>query len=356
MLPGEGKQLLLKESLTKIPSLDGSSLTRIGDLSTIGLYGRGPAKAVKNRSDLTQIKAVRGGFGENAGMDQVSDTKGQTMTDQQLREIVHIDEDLCDGCGQCVPSCAEGAIRIVDGKAKLVADNLCDGLGNCLGTCPKGAIRIETRQADAFDERAVAEQAGQADGDDGGEVPSAPTPPQREPSQPTESRSTFAGCPGARLMRMNAGSASPADQAAPKTQPDVPTEDATSRLGHWPVQLALLPVEGDIWADADVLMAADCVAFAMPDFHERLLAGRTVAVACPKLDDTQPYVDKLAKILTGNEIRSLTIARMSVPCCGGLEMIVQRAIDKAGVQVPVNTAIIGPDGRIEQVNGLRVGR
>ncbi len=271
------------------------------------------------------------------------------MTDQQLREIVHIDEDLCDGCGQCVPSCAEGAIRIVDGKAKLVADNLCDGLGNCLGTCPKGAIHIETRRADAFDEQAVAEHTGQRA--DSGHAPAqAPMGADESPA-----RSTFSGCPGARLMRMNAAPAGPSAKPAATTQIQALQGDAPSRLGHWPVQLALLPVEGDIWADADVLLSADCVAYAMADFHERLLAGRTVAVACPKLDDTQPYVDKLAKVLAANEIRSLTVARMSVPCCGGLEMIV-KAVDHADVQIPVKTVIVGLDGRIEQVNGLRVSQ
>ncbi len=245
------------------------------------------------------------------------------------RKIVHIDEDKCDGCGLCVPSCAEGAIQIIDGKAKLLADNLCDGIGNCLGTCPKDAIRIEEREADAFDEGAVEQHlAGESD--------------DREASQPE--MPSF-GCPGMKLRTMT--------PKKPAAGPKAPAGSA-SQLQQWPVQLKLLPAGGDLWKDADVLLAADCVAFAMGDFHDRLLAGKTLAIACPKLDDPQEYVGKLAGAFAEGGVKSLTIARMDVPCCGGLESIVQAAMEQAGVSIPLTVVVVSVDGTIQEINGCRV--
>jgi len=231
------------------------------------------------------------------------------------RKIVHIDGDKCDGCGACVPNCAEGAIRVVDGKARLMAENLCDGLGACLGHCPKGAITISERPADEFDEEAVREAKSPA------------------PELPC-------GCPGsmARDPRRPAG-----DPSKPGS-PAAPSGPAESKLGNWPVQLRLLPEKGDLWRDADVLLAADCVAYALPDFHARLLGGKTLAVACPKLDDAQAYAEKLGRILAANPVRSITIARMEVPCCGGLERIVQLALGSSGKDIPVRTMVIGVGG------------
>ncbi|MFH1725014.1 MAG: 4Fe-4S binding protein [Elusimicrobiota bacterium] len=249
------------------------------------------------------------------------------MATKAMRKIVHIDEDKCDGCGQCVPSCAEGAIKIIDGKARLMADNLCDGLGACLGTCPKDAITVSERPAAAFDEKAVEEMKRKE------EETSAP-PPQ-----------TPCGCPGsmARTFKTN-GKSEPAPAAGPGP--------AQSRLGHWPVQLTLLPEQGPIWDQADVVLSADCVAFALPDFHERLLSGRSLAVACPKLDDGHAYVAKLARVFEANELRSLTIARMEVPCCGGLEQIVRLAMEEAGKKVPLTVVIVGVQGNILSINGV----
>jgi NAD-dependent dihydropyrimidine dehydrogenase PreA subunit len=183
-----------------------------------------------------------------------------------VRKIVKIDADKCDGCGLCVPSCAEGAIRIIDGKARLVAENLCDGLGNCLGTCPKDAITIEERPAEAF--------SADRDADASHAHAAAVTALRPVPQVPA------GGCPGSmmRLLRPD-GAAQPAGGPAPAD------EQVPSALRHWPVQLVLLPESGPIWDDADVLLAADCVPVVMPDFHRRLLVGKTVAVACPKLDD-----------------------------------------------------------------------
>jgi ferredoxin len=252
------------------------------------------------------------------------------QTVRTTRSIVHIDQDKCDGCGLCVPACAEGAIRVIDGKARLVADNLCDGLGDCLGTCPKGAISIEERPAEPFDE-----QLGESH--------------RRRPSPEAEKAPDGllpCGCPGSAMRKLD----------APARQQRRPNPSAggrrTSRLGHWPVQLALLPEQGDVWSGADVLIAADCVAFALPDFHDRLLGGRTLAVACPKLDDAGAHAEKLGRVFAGNEIRSVTIARMEVPCCGGLERIVAEALAAAGADVPVTVVTVGAEGGMLDVRTL----
>ncbi len=255
------------------------------------------------------------------------------MKTMAVRKIVKIDESRCNGCGLCVPSCAEGALRIIDDKAHLVAENLCDGLGNCLGTCPQGAITIEERPAEAFNlnlnepanlnEQAVpvaamAAKSPQRDGADG-------------------------GCPGrmVRMLRQGVAAQTVAERGHP-------SQAGPSQLRHWPVQLALLPVGGAMWAGADVLLAADCVAVAMPDF-QRLLAGKTVAVACPKLDDVAVYVQKLAKILAANDIRSITVAHIEVPCCFGLVRIVRAAMEQAGrTDIPVHDVTVGIDGRVQE--------
>jgi len=243
------------------------------------------------------------------------------MSRNATRKIVKIDQDKCNGCGLCVPNCAEGAIQVIDGKARLAADNLCDGLGACLGQCPEDAITIEERPADEFDERAVQRRK-----------------PPAQPALRAGHAGHHGGCPGSMLKKLHpsASVASPEAQHGP----------AASRLGHWPVQLALLPAAGAIWQDADVLFCADCVPFAMPDFHQRLLAGKTLAVACPKLDDPAAYVDKLAGIFAGNDIRSITVAHMEVPCCFGLEQIVRSALARAGKDIPVTTIKVSIGGTV----------
>ena len=253
------------------------------------------------------------------------------------RKIVKIDSDKCDGCGLCVPDCVEGAIQIVDGKARLVAENLCDGLGNCLGACPNGAITIEERAAEAFDEQAVAKHPAEQ---------SAPAASDRqwqpEPSRPAAVKLPC-GCPGTMARKLNPGSAAGACSRAGTCE----GASRPSRLGQWPVQLALVPAGGEVWHDADVLIAADCVGFAMPDFHERLLAGKTLAVACPKLDDVEPYVEKLTSIFANNSIRSLTVARMEVPCCSGIVGAVREALKRSGrSDIPLVELKIGMDGSI----------
>ena len=261
----------------------------------------------------------------------------------RARRIVKIDEEKCDGCGACVPSCAEGAVQVIDGKARLVAENLCDGLGNCLGTCPKGAITIEERPAEAFDKAAVEAHKHSPGGTAATPRPSSPAPCGEQPGV----------CPGAMARTFD-----DADERSAHTTPPGAATTAgprKSRLRHWPVQLTLLPPQGPMWDGADVLLAADCAAFAMPDFHERLLAGKTLAVACPKLDDAEAYVEKMATVFSQNAVRSVTVARMEVPCCGGLEQIVGKAMERAGKRIPVTTVVLGARGEVLEVRRAEVG-
>lgn len=275
------------------------------------------------------------------------------MKTRTTRKIVRIDEDKCNGCGLCVPNCAEGAIQIIDGKARLVAENLCDGLGNCLGKCPLDAIHVEERPADEFDEQAVhkhMESLKQSASAPAGEPPAAGGCPGSMMRMLKHSSSAAGhaagaaaghagGCPGA-AARMLGGHRAAGDVAKS-------IGPMRSELGHWPVQLALVPVKGAMWTDADVLIAADCVAFAMPDFHSKLLAGRSVAIACPKLDDVEPYIEKLTLIFAGNTIRSITIAHMEVPCCSGIVRVVREAIERSGRNdIPVQDVTVGIDGSI----------
>ncbi|MBN1361392.1 MAG: 4Fe-4S binding protein [Sedimentisphaerales bacterium] len=232
-----------------------------------------------------------------------------------IRNIVRIDESKCTGCGLCVTACAEGAIQVIDGKAKLVSEIYCDGLGACLGHCAEDAITVEQREAAAFDEEATkAYLAGQA-----------------EPAGPA-----FA-CPGltAHDLCDRKQTTEAADAAV------IP-----SQLSHWPVQLKLVSPTAPYFADADLLLVADCVPFAMGDFHRRLLKGHGVAVGCPKLDDAGFYVDKLADILSANTIRSLTVVHMEVPCCSGLTRIAREAIARAGTGMSFDDVTISLRGDV----------
>ena len=266
----------------------------------------------------------------NLAANKETDMTQQNSTspsNRSTRPVVKIDEDKCDGCGLCVPSCAEGAIQIIDGKAKLLADNLCDGIGNCLGTCPRDAITIEQRTADEFDEAAVETHLKKS------------ASPQTAPPA--------GGCPGMRLQTLGLASPAPADAKTPAPA-DAPRASA---LGHWPVQLSLLPEQGSLWDNADVVLAADCVAYALNGFHELILANqadrpkKTLAIACPKLDNAGAYVEKLARIFTNNPIHSLTVVRMEVPCCG-LDAIVSQALQLANIPLPVQTLTVTLQGEI----------
>ncbi|HHW55890.1 MAG: 4Fe-4S binding protein [bacterium] len=226
-----------------------------------------------------------------------------------VRKIIHIDEEKCDGCGLCIPNCAEGALQIIDGKARLVADKYCDGLGDCLGHCPRGAISIIEREAEAFDEEAVAERLANID----------------------EVKNKLGGCPGACQLNLAA------EKEAPAAAEAEPEETSPSQLGNWPVQLRLVHPEASFFEGAHLLVAADCTAFAHPDFHRDLLKGRTVVIGCPKLDNVEEYLVKLAAIIKANNLQDITVAYMEVPCCTGLVRLVQEAIRRSGKEVPLHT-------------------
>ncbi len=221
-----------------------------------------------------------------------------------IRKIVEIDEEKCNGCGLCIPACHEGAIKIINGKAKLIADHLCDGLGDCLGECPQGAIRIIEREAEEYDEEAVkAHLAGNS------------------------------GCPGTRMQSFTNN----------ETSEKV---NIQSELRQWPVQLHLVPPNAPFFQEADLLLTASCVPIAYANYHQDLLKGKAVVIACPKLDHTGPYVEKLASIIKNNNLKSITIARMEVPCCGGLNVLVNKAQELTGTNIPVTEKIIGIRGNI----------
>lgn len=247
-----------------------------------------------------------------------------------LRKIVHIDENKCNGCGLCVPSCAEGAIKIVDGKAKLIADNLCDGLGACLGDCPQDAIKIIERDAAEFDEEAVKEHLSKED-----------TPKLHQIHEHHHHGGHgHGGCPGSRLRSFN--QVEKAD-ALEVSQGDIEIK-IKSQLTQWPVQLMLVPPTAPYFQGADLLVTADCVPFAYPNYHLELLKGKKVVIGCPKLDDVAFYAEKLTQILKMNDIKSITVAFMEVPCCTGIVKAVEKAIADAGVDIPVYRVRIGIEG------------
>lgn len=225
-----------------------------------------------------------------------------------IRRIIHIDEEKCNGCGKCVHACHEGAIDLVNGKARLMREHYCDGLGDCLPSCPTGAITFEEREAPAYDEAAV--KAAQA------AKPAAHT-----------------GCPGSRIRQMAAKA------------PAAAGEPVSGQLTNWPVQIKLAPTAGPTFAGRDLLIAADCTAYTYGDFHRRFLSGRTLLIGCPKLDMVD-YSEKLTAIFRGNDIRSVTLLRMEVPCCGGLEHAVKTALAASGKDILLTVQVVNIDGTL----------
>lgn len=258
------------------------------------------------------------------------------------REIIKINEELCDGCGECVPACAEGAIQIIDGKARLVGDVLCDGMGACLGHCPTGALTIEVRDAEEYDEVAVRQHHGHQDRPQ--PLQALQAPPLSAPMPRTAQHS--GGCPGSAVRQFVAGRARPGSTPNTSQQEDSPSR-TPSQLGHWPVQLKLVPPHAAFLKDADLLICADCVPFAVPDFHARYLAGRAVLVGCPKLDDLPHYSEKLQAIFAEARPRQITVLRMEVPCCGGIADAAVNACIQACPHVPLEVHTIGIQGGID---------
>lgn len=256
-----------------------------------------------------------------------------------LRKIIHIDEDKCTGCGLCVDACHEGAIAMVDGKARLVRDDYCDGLGDCLPACPTDAITFIEREAAPYDEAAVA--AHLAARNNSGMSSSAPAAPH-------------GGCPGSRSRSLNGASApapTPAGRAAAPAAAGA--TDALSavaaalpnRLAQWPCQIKLVPVQAPYYQGRGLLIAADCTAFACASFHERFMSGNVTIIGCPKLDEGS-YTDKLAAIIAANDITSVTVARMEVPCCGGLERAAAEACAQSGKDIPFEVVTFAVNGDV----------
>lgn len=240
------------------------------------------------------------------------------------RKIVHIDEEKCNGCGICVDSCHEGAIRMVNGKAKLISDSYCDGLGDCLKPCPMGAISLVTRPAEAFDAEAVEKRMA------------------AKKAQPAEQGGALpCGCPGTMARELKPAKAAPACDCSGGGG-----GACESQLRNWPVQLRLLSPMAPYLKGADLLLAAECAPAAAPDFHARHLRGRPLAIACPKLDGMDMQVAKLAEIMSVANPKSISILRMEVPCCGGLEGMVEQARERSGWAGTVSTVVISAEGSV----------
>lgn len=286
------------------------------------------------------------------------------------RKIIKIDEDLCNGCGLCIPNCPEGALRIIDGKARLISDLFCDGLGACIGHCPEGAILIEEREAEPYDEAKVMANVVKAgantikahlehlqdhgetqflkeaidylkendfDVPDGFEVSDKPTESPHSKQDQGPELHFHAGCPGSRTI----------DFSDKKEAQQSNTEDISSELRQWPVQLQLINPAAPYFRDSDLLIAADCVPFAFADFHRKFLKDKSLIIFCPKLDTViEQYVEKLTVLFANNKINSISILYMEVPCCFGVKGIIQRAMEDAGKDIPLEEIKISLKGDI----------
>jgi len=292
------------------------------------------------------------------------------------RKIIQIDEEKCTGCGDCIPNCPEGAIQLIDSKARLISDLFCDGLGACLGHCPEGAITIEEREAEPYDERKVMDNVIRG----GHKVVRAHLEHLREHGEteflrqalevlkergfkspdsqprltPLGGHAPGSGCPGSRSVSFQAADA---DGRTPVDQPNTSEKRfGPSELTHWPVQLHLVSPQAGHFRSSHLLLAADCVAYALPDFHGNYLKGRKLAIACPKLDDGQEvYVEKIRSLVEDAEVQSIQVMVMQVPCCSGLLRLVQNALGKSKRKVPVSYHVVGIGGEILRTDRLSTG-
>ena len=274
------------------------------------------------------------------------------------RKIIEIHEEKCDGCGICIPNCPEGAMQIIDGKARLVSDLFCDGLGACIGSCPQGAIEIIEREAEPYNERKVMEKIVKQganvisahlehlkDHGEEGLIKEAldyleengienPFPDGKTGENPRE----LCGCPGSKVM----------DFGSKKESVDSPLIEQDSQLRQWPVQLTLIPPHAPFLSNSDLLIAADCVPFTYANFHQELLKGKSLIICCPKLDNVDPYIEKLTEIFRERNIKSITAAIMEVPCCFGLVHLIDHALSRAEKQIEKKEVVISIKGEIKQ--------
>jgi ferredoxin len=239
-------------------------------------------------------------------------------TVKKMRRIIEIEEDKCTGCGQCIIACAEGALALIEGKARLVGDIYCDGLGACIGECPEGALNIIEREADDFDTATVEH------------THASPVTKPRFGTLPC-------GCPSSAMLSLKKTSPSP---------PESHSQEIASKLIHWPVKLQLLSPHAPFLKDADLLLLADCVAVAHPNLHQEILNGKAVAIGCPKLDDLEAHIERLAEILKGAKPRSLTVIHMEVPCCSAFMHAAQEAIARSGIDAPLHRMVISRTGSV----------
>ena len=274
-----------------------------------------------------------------------------------LRKIIKIDEEKCDGCGNCVPECHEGALQIIDGKARLISDLFCDGLGACLGNCPPGALTVEEREAEPYDEKKVMDYIIKG----GANVITAHLQHLRDHEEfeylregleylrdhgienplsenDIQEKKSHCACPGSQEISIENNSENTDENGA-----------RISHLRQWPVQLHLVSPHASYFRNSDLLLAADCCGFAYPDFHKDFLKGKSLAIACPKLDtNKQVYLDKLITMINESNLKSITVLIMQVPCCSGLAQLAQQAIEISGSNIPVNVTVIAPSGEILQ--------
>jgi NAD-dependent dihydropyrimidine dehydrogenase PreA subunit len=239
-----------------------------------------------------------------------------------LRKIIQIDEERCNGCGQCIIGCAEGALELIDGKVRVIAEKYCDGLGACIGECPTGALTIIEREADEFDESAVEELL----------------------ESKHEKAAAPCGCPSTGLQMFP-----PPASCETANRPASLPAGSDSALTHWPVQIRLVPADAPFLKGADLLVVADCVPIAYPSIHQNFMKGRVVMMGCPKFDDAKSYIDKFAAVFTHAGLKSITVLSMEVPCCSGLPTIVRKGLAAAGTSIPLTEIVIGIKGDVLQV-------